>query len=83
MGFKGFVMTDWWSTTNSAASAGVSDMMMPGETTGPDAPPTWGPNLYQLVKNGVVSEARVTDMAKRILSAWYVLVQVHSLMLQV
>jgi beta-glucosidase len=77
MEFKGFVMTDWWSTTNSFASARVSDMMMPGETTGPDAPPTWGPNLYELVKNGVVPEARVTDMAARILSAWLVAKEFH------
>jgi beta-glucosidase len=50
----------------SSAEAGL-DVAMPNS-------PYWGPyggNLTAAVNNGSLSEARVTDMATRLIAAWY------------
>ncbi|KAI8804635.1 glycoside hydrolase superfamily [Cladochytrium replicatum] len=76
MGFKGFVMSDWWATKDALNSANAGlDMMMPGDTaccTGPSAMGTvWGNNLVSLVNSNSVSSSRLKDMATRVVSAWY------------
>jgi len=45
---------------------------MPGDI-GMDGGKTsyWGPALVEAVKNGSVSVARLSDMAQRIMAAWY------------
>lgn len=70
MGFNGFVVTDWWASSSTVASAnGLSDMAMPGNIAYGDESPLWGSNL--LVKIGTeVPQARLDDMARRVLSAW-------------
>ena len=72
MGFRGFVMTDWWATNNTVDSAMAgSDMLMPGDTV-PFGPLVWGPALHDAAKkNQSVSLASIDDMAIRILAAWY------------
>ncbi|KAI0138599.1 glycoside hydrolase family 3 protein [Hypoxylon sp. NC0597] len=64
LAFDGFVLLDWNAQHNlESANAGL-DMLMPGGGS-------WGDNLTEAVRNGTVSEDRVTDMATRIIAAWY------------
>ncbi|KAI1500754.1 glycoside hydrolase family 3 protein [Biscogniauxia marginata] len=68
LSFDGFVLLDWNAQHNlNSANSGL-DMIMP-------AGGSWGDNLTAAVHNGSVSEARVTDMATRIIAAWYLLGQ--------
>ena len=71
IGFRGYIMTDWNAqhSTVEAANAGL-DMSMPG-TDFEGGSVYWGPALVEAVNGGQVPEERVTDMAKRILAAWY------------
>ncbi|KAL1737697.1 glycoside hydrolase superfamily, partial [Schizophyllum fasciatum] len=73
-GYPGYVMSDWGATHSVEDANGGLDMTMPGAdmTTGA---PTFGPELIKAVNNGSISEERVTDMAKRILAAWYLVGQ--------
>lgn len=75
LGFKGFVVSDWWAThsTAFAVNSGL-DMTMPGDANSQSVTGggLWfGKNLTDAVKNGDVDEDRVTDMATRIVAAWY------------
>ncbi|KAK5994334.1 Beta-glucosidase cel3A [Cladobotryum mycophilum] len=66
--FDGFVMLDWNAQHDvKSANAGL-DMVMP-------LGGSFGRNLTDAVANGTVSEARVTDMATRIIAAWYLVGQ--------
>ncbi|KAI1659455.1 glycoside hydrolase family 3 protein [Daldinia decipiens] len=68
LAFDGFVLLDWNAQHNlESANAGL-DMIMPGGGF-------WGNNLTEAVRDGSVSEDRVTDMATRILAAWYLVGQ--------
>ncbi|KAI1803516.1 glycoside hydrolase family 3 protein [Daldinia bambusicola] len=68
LAFDGFVLLDWNAQHNlESANAGL-DMLMPGGGF-------WGNNLTDAVHNGTVNEDRVTDMATRILAAWYLVGQ--------
>ncbi|KDN47766.1 glycoside hydrolase family 3 protein [Tilletiaria anomala UBC 951] len=79
MNFPGYVMSDWGATHSgvSAANAGL-DMTMPGDLYCCYAGQTssyFGKNLTTAVNNGSVTEARLDDMATRILAGWYLLGQ--------
>lgn len=77
LGFPGYIMTDWNAqhTGVNSALAGL-DMTMPGsDFNKPPGSIFWGPNLVQAVANGSVPQARLDDMATRILAAWYLLDQ--------
>ncbi|OQD97836.1 hypothetical protein PENVUL_c081G04345 [Penicillium vulpinum] len=77
MGFPGYVMSDWTAqhTGVNSALAGL-DMTMPGsDLNTPPGSIFWGPHLVEAVANGSVSQARLDDMATRILAAWYLLEQ--------
>ncbi|KAJ9138386.1 Cel3e secreted beta-glucosidase [Pleurostoma richardsiae] len=64
LSFQGFVLLDL-NAQHSLASANAGlDMIMP-------LGGSWGKNLTQAVLNGTVSEARLNDMATRIVAAWY------------
>ncbi|KAI0480749.1 glycoside hydrolase family 3 protein [Xylariaceae sp. FL0804] len=68
MGFEGFVLLDWNAQHNLYSVNAGLDMVMPSSGS-------LGANLTAAVRNGTVSEARVTDMATRIIAAWYLLGQ--------
>ncbi|KAJ5531366.1 hypothetical protein N7527_004759 [Penicillium freii] len=77
LGFPGYIMSDWNAqhTGVNSALAGL-DMTMPGsDFNKPPGSIFWGPNLVQAVANGSVPQARLDDMATRILAAWYLLDQ--------
>ncbi|KAK8026829.1 glycosyl hydrolase family 3 N terminal domain-containing protein [Apiospora marii] len=65
LGFEGFVVSDWEAQHAGVASANAGlDIVMPDAGF-------WGQNLTNAVNNGSVSTERATDMATRILAAWY------------
>lgn len=68
LGFEGFVVSDWGAQHGGIASADAGlDLVMPRSTL-------WGVsggNLTIAVNNGSLTESRVTDMATRIVAAWY------------
>ncbi|KAJ1302819.1 hypothetical protein OPQ81_003125 [Rhizoctonia solani] len=72
-GFPGYVMSDWWATHSTESANRGLDMEMPGGLGwGIPASSAWfGGNLTQWVKDGRISEARLTDMATRIIAGWY------------
>ncbi|KAG6115602.1 hypothetical protein E4U13_002632 [Claviceps humidiphila] len=66
LGFQGFVVSDWDAQRAGVAAAHAGmDMAMPSPAE------LWGKHLVEAVNNGSVPESRVTDMATRILTAWY------------
>ncbi|KAM3439412.1 hypothetical protein MY4824_002687 [Beauveria thailandica] len=68
LAFDGFVLLDWNAQHNlNSVNAGL-DMLMPMGGS-------WGQNLTDAVRNGTVSEKRVTDMATRIVASWYLVGQ--------
>lgn len=76
LGFQGYVMSDWYAThsTIPAANGGL-DMTMPGDKWFASFSSYFGDNLVNAVKTGDVPQARIDDMATRILAAWYALGQ--------
>nr|AAC26489.1 cellulose-binding beta-glucosidase [Phanerodontia chrysosporium] len=75
-GFQGYVMSDWWATHSGAPAVNAGlDMTMPGDETLSSGTTYFGQNLVNAVNSGQVSQARVKDMATRILAAWYLLGQ--------
>ncbi|ESK85620.1 glycoside hydrolase family 3 protein [Moniliophthora roreri MCA 2997] len=76
-GFQGYVVSDWGATQSTIAAIPGLDMNMPGDfvfsfdRTGSH----FGGNLTAYVQNGTLPEARVDDMATRILASWYLLHQ--------
>ncbi|CEG66924.1 hypothetical protein RMATCC62417_03418 [Rhizopus microsporus] len=76
LGFKGFVQSDWSATMSTVNSANHGlDMTMPGDVTMGSNDSYFGKNLTDAVHAKKVSESRVTDMATRIVAAWYKLGQ--------
>ena len=74
-GFQGFVMSDWSATHSTISAITGLDMTMPGDVTFNSGTSYFGGNLTAYVQNGTIPEARVDDMATRILAAWYLLGQ--------
>ncbi|CAE6463526.1 unnamed protein product, partial [Rhizoctonia solani] len=72
-GFPGYVMSDWWATHSTESANRGLDMEMPGGLGwGIPATSAWfGGNLTQWVKDKRIPEARLTDMATRIIAGWY------------
>jgi beta-glucosidase len=66
LGFRGFVVSDWYAQHTGLASAEAGmDMVMPGDFY-------WGKNqLATAVTNGSLNGTRLDDMATRVLAAWY------------
>lgn len=61
-GYPGLLMSDWWATTSTAASANAGlDLVMPGPV-GP-----WGEKLVEAVRAGAVPEEVVDDHVRRLL----------------
>ncbi|KAI9434687.1 beta-glucosidase [Lactarius indigo] len=74
-GFQGFVMSDWSATHSTISAITGLDMTMPGDITFFSNTSYFGANLTAYVQNGTIPEARVDDMATRILAGWYLLGQ--------
>ncbi|KAK2029820.1 glycosyl hydrolase family 3 N terminal domain-containing protein [Colletotrichum zoysiae] len=71
LGFEGFVVSDWQGQMSGVASANAGlDLVMPDAGF-------WGDKLIEAVNNGSVSEARLSDMATRILASYHFLHQQH------
>ncbi|KAJ2975715.1 hypothetical protein NUW58_g8278 [Xylaria curta] len=65
LGFQGAVTSDWGALhAGVATSLAGMDMVMPNSEL-------WGDELVKAVKNGSIPEARLTDMATRIIASWY------------
>ncbi|KAH7325497.1 beta-glucosidase [Rhizoctonia solani] len=75
MGFQGYIMSDWQATHSTISAARGLDMTMPGDITFNSGDSYFGANLTAAVKDGQVTEDRVTDMAERIVAAWYLVGQ--------
>lgn len=71
LAFPGYVVSDWNAqhSTAQAANTGM-DMTMPGsDYDGNNV--LWGPQLQGALGQNQVSGARLDDMVRRILAAWY------------
>jgi beta-glucosidase len=72
LGFKGFVQSDWQATHSTAKSVNAGlDMTMPGDIVFFSNDSYFGKNLTDAIDRKEVSEERATDMATRIVAAWY------------
>ncbi|KAJ8079874.1 hypothetical protein PM082_016699 [Marasmius tenuissimus] len=74
-GFQGFIMSDWQATESTISAITGLDMTMPGDVVFNSGDSYFGGNLTAYVQNGTIPEARVDDMAIRILAGWYLLRQ--------
>ncbi|RYC55604.1 hypothetical protein CHU98_g10607, partial [Xylaria longipes] len=65
LGFQGAITSDWGALHAGVANslAGM-DMVMPNSDL-------WGDELVKAVKNGSIPEARLDDMATRVIASWY------------
>ncbi|KAI9457435.1 beta-glucosidase [Lactarius psammicola] len=77
-GFQGFVVSDWYATHSTTSALNGLDMTMPGDMTQGSDTTYFGANLVAAVKSGTIPEARVNDMATRILASWYFLGQYNT-----
>ena len=77
LGFQGFVQSDWLAQRSGVASALAGlDMTMPGDGLfWADGDSLWGARLTEAVLNGSVPMERLSDMAIRVVAAWYQLGQ--------
>ncbi|KAI1178126.1 beta-glucosidase M [Nemania sp. FL0916] len=65
LGFQGAITSDWGALHAGVATALAGlDMVMPNSNL-------WGSGLVKAVKNGSIPEARLTDMATRVIASWY------------
>lgn len=77
LGFEGYVVSDWFATHSGVkAITGGLDMNMPGPIGQTDFSKSYfGANLTAAVENGTVSENRLNDMVRRVLTPYYYLGQ--------
>ncbi|KAL0933496.1 beta-glucosidase G 2 [Colletotrichum truncatum] len=79
LSFRGYVQSDWFATHSGAVSInGGLDMNMPGpighaETLTGET--YWGPNITKMIKNGSVTEDRLDEMIRRIMTQYYLFEQ--------
>ncbi|CRG87320.1 beta-glucosidase [Talaromyces islandicus] len=81
LGFQGYVVSDWHATHSGvrAIQAGL-DMNMPGPIDGSDqssGDSYFGQSITTAVNNGTLSEERLDDMARRVLTPYFFLGQDH------
>ena len=77
LGFQGFVQSDWLAQRSGVASALAGlDVSMPGDgVIWAQGKALWGGQLTKAVLNGSVPMERMSDMATRVVAAWYQLGQ--------
>ncbi|KAJ3955161.1 hypothetical protein N0V92_008325 [Colletotrichum tropicale] len=76
MGFDGYIISDWFATHSGAKSINAGlDLNMPGaydESTIQTGQSYWGPaNITAMIDAGLVEEARIDEMVRRILTGYY------------
>lgn len=74
LGFKGYVVSDWFATHSTAKSINSGlDLEMPGylPTEYPGSQMWFGENVLNAIRNGSVTEARVDEMIRNILTPYY------------
>lgn len=74
LGFKGYVVSDWFATHSTAKSINSGlDLEMPGylPTEYPGSQLWFGENVLNAIRNGSVTEARVDEMIRNILTPYY------------
>ncbi|KAF2965351.1 hypothetical protein GQX73_g8230 [Xylaria multiplex] len=65
LGFQGAITSDWGALhAGVATSLAGMDMVMPNSDL-------WGDELVKAVRNGSISQARLDDMATRVIASWY------------
>ncbi|KAL2873593.1 hypothetical protein SGCOL_011228 [Colletotrichum sp. CLE4] len=78
LGFEGYTVSDWFAThsTADAINAGL-DLEMPGTlpTDYPGAVNFFGDKVLEAVTNGAVTESRIDEMVRNILTPYYLLGQ--------
>ncbi|KAH6686693.1 beta-glucosidase [Plectosphaerella plurivora] len=77
LGFKGFVVSDWFAThsTYKAVNAGL-DMEMPGVIPSrPQNPAYFGKKLIEALANGTVTQDRIDGMVRNIMASYFFLGQ--------
>ncbi|KAL5621093.1 hypothetical protein FOBRF1_004339 [Fusarium oxysporum] len=76
LAFRGYVVSDWYATHGTAghANAGL-DIEMPGNVSALAGPSYFGESLLQAVNNGTVSKARLSEMAERVMTPYFLLGQ--------
>lgn len=72
LAFPGYVISDWFAThgTENFANEGL-DIEMPGNVSTLAGPAYFGDRLLEAVNDGIVSEERLDDMAKRVMSPYF------------
>ncbi|KAK5217525.1 hypothetical protein LTR72_009642 [Exophiala xenobiotica] len=78
LGFQGYIMSDWGGTHAGVASINAGlDMDMPGPLSfsGDQNSSFFGGNVTLAVNNGSISETRVDDMVRRIMTPYFYLQQ--------
>ncbi|KAI1123205.1 glycoside hydrolase family 3 protein [Nemania abortiva] len=78
LAFPGYVLSDWYATHATEASAnGGLDIEMPGNVSSLAGPAYFGDALLEAVDEGLVTEQRLEDMAKRVMAPYFRLGQDH------
>ncbi|KAI4601181.1 hypothetical protein KJ359_012369 [Pestalotiopsis sp. 9143b] len=72
LAFPGYVTSDWYAThsTVDSANAGL-DMEQPGNVSSLAGPNYFGEPLLEAINNGAVSEARLDEMAQRVMASYF------------
>ncbi|KAJ6584239.1 glycosyl hydrolase family 3 C-terminal domain-containing protein [Mycena sp. CBHHK59/15] len=70
-----YAVADWWATHSTLSINSGLDMTMPGDITLGSGTTYFGSTLVNAVNSGSVSQARINDMATRILAGWYLVGQ--------
>ncbi|KAK1994853.1 glycosyl hydrolase family 3 N terminal domain-containing protein [Colletotrichum falcatum] len=75
LAFAGYVMSDWFATHSGADSINAGlDMNMPGPIGHAQAltgETYWGPNITAMVEDGAVSEDRLDEMVRLVMTQYY------------
>ena len=73
LGFKGYVMSDWFATHSGARAINAGlDLNMPGYMSETDFNNSYfGPNVVSAVRNGMISQRRLDEMIRRVLTPYY------------
>ncbi|KAK7418938.1 hypothetical protein QQX98_003641 [Neonectria punicea] len=79
LGFKGYVMSDWFATHSGAKSINAGlDLNMPGvlDTASLETGASyWGANITEYLNDGTVFQQRLDDMVRKIMAPYYLLGQ--------